>query len=573
MSATSRFWSAVSNLSSLFTPPSTPVGLPIDEAGHPLINHPITAALNEDTVGLGIATAGYGADADDHLYRRLSQAQRELPPVIQDRAIRLAWSLYETNPLAHGIIETIRDHVVAKGFTWRASDKAAQAILNRNWRDPINRWGVKQFDRVRDLSLFGELILAVFVNKADGFVRFASIDPGHVRAVYTNPDNPEDVWTIVVNPRRLGNELTAGDKFYRVIHMDEDINSTTFGRLIGASEGEQFTVPGGRRARTYDGSVFFFTINRVVSALRGRSDLMSTIDWLDAYDQMLFNFIDRTILTNAFVWDVKLQGATESQITSWKTKHAAIPRPGTVNVHNETEEWKEVSPTLGRSTYEIEQKTIKGQTLAASGLPPHWFGETETTRASANEMALPTMRRLEARQLLVQDMFKQIAEFIIDQAIIAGKLPKPDVDAATQLEIPYEVEVIAPKISGKDLSSASTSMVNVVQAIVLALKSMLIDKEEAQKMLAVLAAELGADIDLKTLRERMLAAGIEDTDIGMAGGTGTNLNPEPGRIVPASPEGAERDRGRGLAESLIEEVEADFKRRLRELRETYEGGG
>ena len=490
--------------------------------------------LTEAFDSLGIVTGSSVAiDPDDHLFRRLTEASRELPALTTQRAINLAWSLYESNPLAHGIIETIKDHVVGKGFEVHASSEEAQKVIDKHWNDYINNWDLKQHDRVRDLALFGELLLLAFVNEADGRVRLSSVDPGFIRAAYTRPDNPEVVDTIIVNSKRHSDtrDVLASDKIYKVIQEDEDIGSPTYGLLTGNKPDETFSVPGSKKVHLYDGCCFYFTINRVTGAIRGRSDIMSAIDWIDAHDQILFNFVDRTLLMNCFVWDVTLKGANQTQIEAWQARHATTPKPGTVNVHNEGEEWDEVSPKMNQQDFSIQQSTVKGQSLAAVGLPPHWFGESDVNRASAENISLPALTRLKARQLYIKYLIEYVIQFVLDCAVAKGTLPKPDVETEGEK---YQFEVHVPEMSQKSIATAGATLLNIVQAIVIAIRSNIIDLPEAMNMFSLIAMEMGADINLEAMKRRMQEAGILDekgnsvAPPAMADDMGNGMNP----IVP-----------------------------------------
>lgn len=520
------------------------------------------AALREqveslkEEIGLGIAAYPYQIDPDDHLYRRLSQATRELPSVIAERARFLSWTLYESNPLAHGIIETIKDWVVGKGFSATSADPEVQRVIDRHWNDPVNNWQLRQGDRVRDLSIYGEAVYVTFVNKANGNVRLGSIDPQLVRQVYTDPENPEVIHTLIVNPRRgVGTSavLSDNDRYYRVIHVDENPGSSTFGYLVGAADTDRFRPPGSKRSFRYNGSCFYFRINSVTGAVRGRPDLMPVIDWLDAYDQILFNFVDRTLLMNCFVWDVTLTNATDAQVLAWAQKHQQIPRPGTVNVHNENEKWEAVSPSIVRAEFEIQQKTLKSQILSFMGLPPHWFGEEPPSRASQSGSGdSPAVVRLSSRQLLFVSFLRQILQFSVDQAVIAKDLDKPK-KAAGDKSSPdsparHIFSIAAPEMSGKDLSQSATSMMNVAQALVIGINASVIDVPEAQRIFSIIAGELGADINLDSMIQRMKDADILDDEgypivnndvlapFGLADPVGNNPGGLPGK-TPAQQRG------------------------------------
>lgn len=476
------------------------------------------AALKEE-VGLGIAAYPYQVDPDDHLYRRLSQATRELPAIVAERARLLSWTLYESNPLAHGIIETIKDYIVGKGFSITSADPDVQRIIDRHWSDSVNQWQTKQSDRVRDLSIYGEAVYVTYVNKANGNVRISSIDPQLVKQVYTDPDNPEVVHTLVVNPKRgVGASAASSDtdRYYRVIHMDEDPGSSTFNYMMGAKDTDRFRPPGSRRSYRYTGSCFYFTINSVTGAVRGRPDLMPVLDWLDAYDQILFNFVDRTLLMNCFVWDVTIKNANEGQITSWISKHGRVPKPGTINVHNENETWVAVTPTLGSADFDIQQKTLKSQILSFMSMPPHWFGEEPPRANTSGNGDATAIVRLSARQLLFTSFLRQILQYSIDQAIIAKDLPKPTAASnptqADNKNPKYVFSIAAPEMSGRDLAGSATSMMNVVQALVIGINADVIDVPEAQRIFSIVAGEFGADINLDAMIKRMKDADILDDD-------------------------------------------------------------
>lgn len=435
-------------------------------------------------------------DPDDQLYRQLGgTSERELSPYVHDRALRLAWHMHEGNPVAHGIIEIMKDHIVGEGITLQSEDPEVVAVLQKHWKDPVNNWELKQHDRVRELSLFGEQCYIAFVNEADGQVKLASVDPLNIKEVWCNKDNPEDTVAIVVNDRSAGSNWNS-NKVYRVIHLDEDPESETFGHLIGMTEGETYKYPHGEKDHTYDGSCFWFTVNKISHAKRGRSDILSSLDWLDLNDQVHMNFADRMLLMNMFIWDVTLQGANDSQIQEWMGKYGSTPKPATVRVHNENEAWKPEAPDLKAAEFETHQKAMKAQILSSTNLPPHWFGEQDANRATAVEMGSPTLKRLTSRQVFVRFMIHHILCFQLDQAAIAGVLAKPE-------EGEWEFEVVMPEISVRDLQQASTGLFQATNALSVAWNAGFIDVVEAQNLFAIVASQLGADINVPEMRKRL----------------------------------------------------------------------
>jgi hypothetical protein len=256
--------------------------------------------------------------------------------------------------------------------------------------------------------------------------------------------------------------------------MDEDPESETFGRLTG--------------------ECFYFAINKARSASRGVSDLFAIGDYLDGYDKMLFGLIDRVGFANAFIWDVLLKGATEEQIQDW-LKDQRPPRPGSVRAHNEQVEWKAVSPELRAQDFNEAARTIKNMNLAGAGFPEHWFAEGgNANRATAVEMGEPTLKTLLERQGYVAFMLRQLLEFVLDQAVAAGTL-------AEGADRRFQVQM--PEMSVRDLAKAAQALAQVGTTVVELRRAQLIDAETAQKLVASAAIQLGVEMDLHALREKL----------------------------------------------------------------------
>jgi hypothetical protein len=389
---------------------------------------------------------GLGIDPDDDQYRRLSShPDRDLNPVTHERMLEIAYRLYDRNPLAHRIVELTKDFVIGGGVSYRAENPEVQAILDDFWADPINNWNLKQHDRALELGLFGEQCYPVFVNPYNGRVRLGSLDPARISEVRTNPENAEEVQAII--PKGTGQQPL------RIMHQDEEPGSPTFGRLVG--------------------DCFYFAINKVSNASRGRSDLLCLADWIDGYEQFLFNRIDRSALISAFVWDVTLEGMSEEEIAGWLKKNPS-PKPGSVRAHNEKVRWEAVSPDLKADDAIGEARLLRNFILSGAGFPEHWFSDgSQVNRATAVEMGVPTLKRLSARQRYFRYMIEYIFRFAIDQAIIHGRISQ---------ETDARFKVILPELSQLDMEKATGSLERLSKALASAEKRGWITKEMAGKM-------------------------------------------------------------------------------------------
>jgi hypothetical protein len=419
---------------------------------------------------------------------------RDLMPPMHARMQQVAYYLYLVNPLAHRIVEHTKNYVVGDGVEIKAENPAAQRVLDAFWHDAINRMDLMVPEVVKELSIFGEQCWLAAVNPVNGRVRLGYLDPAEIEAIEwgeieleigedanrnseSGTRDANSGSTAISVPVAVWRRPAAGERNsrrFRIARLDEDPDSPTFGRLTG--------------------ECFYFAINKARSASRGVSDLFAIGDYLDGYDKMLFGLIDRVGFANAFIWDVLLKGATEEQIQDW-LKDQRPPRPGSVRAHNEQVEWKAVSPELRAQDFNEAARTIKNMNLAGAGFPEHWFAEGgNANRATAVEMGEPTLKTLLERQGYVAFMLRQLLEFVLDQAVAAGTL-------AEGADRRFQVQM--PEMSVRDLAKAAQALAQVGTTVVELRRAQLIDAETAQKLVASAAIQLGVEMDLHALREKL----------------------------------------------------------------------
>lgn len=428
--------------------------------------------------------AGDGIDADDYLYRRLSQSQRDLSPLQHDRHLQIVSHLFEMNPLARRIVEQTKDFVVGDGFTVSSPVPEIDAVLKAFWKDPITDLAATQHNKALELGLCGEQILQVFTNEVSGHVRLGVIDPIDVSMVIHDPDNR----TIPVGIQLKG----QSPRKYRTLYSEPDPTL--------------FTAPTVQLRETLsDGDVFYFAVNKLTGMTRGRSDLLCLIDWLDGYDRYLFDGMERAALINAFIWDVTLDDMKETDIQAWLMKHGVPPKPGTVRAHNQKEKWEAQTPDLKQSDTREGGKTLRNHILGGAGIPVHWYGEGEdSNKASATEMGTPVFRRLKTRQLVVKTMLLSLCRYQVQRAIqpapgVRGPLAEFErvllPGASDPVPATEAILLQEAAISTKDLQQAATTLLAVSQAVSLNVMNGLMQKSTAIKIITVAANELGVDLN------------------------------------------------------------------------------
>jgi len=207
------------------------------------VDFEVPMKLKEGVMGGGNIDSG-----EDYGWRSLTaQAQRDLSPLAQKRMQEIAFYLYDSNPMAHRIIDIGKEFIVGDGFRYMAKDEKIQKVLDEFWNDPDNAWNIKQDSKVLELSLWGEQCYPVYVNKHNGHVKIGYLDPGLISKVKLDSSNPERVDEVHWSKRSKVIK-------WKAINTDNKVRSKTSGRLVG--------------------DCFYFSINRVVFSSRGRSDLL-----------------------------------------------------------------------------------------------------------------------------------------------------------------------------------------------------------------------------------------------------------------------------------------------------------
>lgn len=416
---------------------------------------------------------GTTIDADEDQWRPLTgDTRRDLSPITQSRMREMAVYLWESNLLANRLIELPLAYLLGEGVALHCDDEENQKTLDRFWRDPINQMDIKLTKKLRELALYGEQCYPAFVNEHSGHVRLGYLDPALIETVVVDPDNPEQPIGIVTCKDRKGVA-----RRYKVI--------------VNGAEEDLFTRRTQEiRATFTDGEAFYFTINDLSNGRRGRSDLLAQADWLDGYDQFLFGELDRAQFLRAFLWDVTLKGATPEEVKA-RARDIGPPAPGSVRVHNDSEEWTTETPSLQASDNSETARLFRNHILGGRTIPEHWFGGGgDVNRAVGAEMGEPTFKDFSMRQKTAKYMLECIGVYVLRKAALASGEAEPDPE-----DDRYRVEAVFPEMTARDTSKYAAALQQVVVAAGMALDKNLITKETALKIINSIAGRLGIEID------------------------------------------------------------------------------
>lgn len=459
---------------------------------------------------------GYVDDVDDDLpgnqnsrhWRRITQSASDFGSYDQEKMQKMALYLSDRNPLARGIVDLITGFVVGEGFTVTSKDEKVRESIDRFWADGGNDMDSRVEDFTRELAIYGEQLVLAFVNDASGRVALVSVDPRTIKSVMPHPMATDRPYAVGL----LGDQSGVA-RWVKIIAEDDDPNSETFGRLVGAAEGESLRVgeetrpfyqPPVAEAGSRLAGCFFFPINKPRSAMRGRSDLLPVADMVDLYDRLIFDESERMSFLRTFVWWRKVTGADAATLKAKAMEPP--PKPGTVLLTNESEEWTAVSPDLNSADSQITADLILALVATGVGLPKLWLnGSMDINKATATESADPALKRLTMRQKYVRRCVERMVRFALDTAVTAGAL-------ADEGDAGIEFTVTVPEMSSKDLEKASRSLQTTIQGLGMADAANWIDDETAQEAVVLMLGQLGLDVDIDEMRDRIEAQKEEDAE-------------------------------------------------------------
>lgn len=418
------------------------------------------------------ARAAAAADRSEPGWRpAAAAARRDLAPAAQARMRERAVELWETNLLAHRLVELPVAWLLAEGVRLAAPDPRAQTWLDEFWRDPVTDMRRNLPRMMREMALFGEQCWPAFVDPLSGRARLGYIDPCRIAEVTADPDNASQPVGVTIG--------SAGDAPARRYRTVVNGPETVFG-------------PAARRLRAAmaDGECFLFQRNRPMGATRGRSDLLPALEWLADYDRFMRGEVERAEFLRAFVWDVTVENADQDEIEK-RAAEIGVPAPGAAMVHNQFETWRAVAPPLGGADVAAASRALRNHVLAGMGWPEHWFGSGgDVNRATAAEMGDPAFKALALRRREWTAILEEIGAFVVrrrrDPAARDPGAPLPHEQTPT---------VEWPELAPRDETRHARALADTVAAVLPALDRGLLAAPTALRLIRSVAERYGVEFD------------------------------------------------------------------------------
>lgn len=421
-------------------------------------------------------------DPKDVGYRTLGATSRDLYGLTLKRAQEMSLHLYRSNPMAHRLIQIYRSYCAGEGFQIVGHNPEVQAVLDEAWTSPRSDLEENHPGFTRDWFIFGEAPIPVTADDA-GNTTVGWIDPTTIESVERDTRNNLLLTRLHVK-KGHGPETEA----LQIVTTSTDPLDESAGLLVGEA--------------------FFWPFDRINNATRGTPFLLPIIDWLDIYDQNLWEMVERVKAMRAHMWDVTVtgdSGMVESLEKKWGT---AAPKTGTTRFHNEKVSVEAVAPQLGQYEDVNGARFILRHISTGGGVAPHWLSEPEdANRSTAESMDDPVLKNLVDVQATWQRHITRLCQFIVDRKVQAGFLDRvlPRYDANNESPLDGAegnpeparnlVEVVVPEIEGDNVAKAATTLLQVAQAFTALDHLNVVGQEAQRKIIRSILPALGVPED------------------------------------------------------------------------------
>lgn len=353
------------------------------------------------------------------VYRDRYNYQRDV--VLQESL--LAWRL---NPLARRLVTLTRQYVVDQ-IDFACPDEGSARFLKELWEHPLNRLGERLAEWSDELSITGNLFIALTTDSAG---------MSYIRVFPTDSINEIET---------AGNDVQQETAYMPKASIDDPDPVHIL----------NYWAYRNRKPKTV---MLHFAVNRLAGMKWGEPDIAPLLPWLARYASWLEDRVRLNRFRQAYLYDVKmLAGASAADVEArQKELNSHPPSPGSILVHNESEEWTVQAPKLDAFEANNDGLSLKKFIAAGHGVPLHWLSEPESsTRTTAEAAGTPTFKTLEDRQRFFLAMVQQILTVCVARRAMRGD---------TRVDPTAAIVVTAGDVSERDNAALALATSQIVEA-------------------------------------------------------------------------------------------------------------
>ena len=355
---------------------------------------------------------------------------------------------YESNSLAKEMVN-LAAGIVFNGWSVSTDNIKLQKWINKNWNSEND---LSSFlpRYIKESMVFGELCLRAVRNETTGEIFLANIDSRMIKKAIPAKDNTNYIDRIEV----YKNEKSDETEFLKVIRKQTDDSGKIY----------------------YEGEVFFFTYNSLMSTSRGIPDLFPIFTFLDGFNTIIKESIRRIKIVNWVVWHLTLENAEKDEIDK-KTEDIKSVKPGSVVVTGSNEKYELAGGARNGGRFDADKiaNMIIRACIIVYGFPEHFFAEGRTAnRATATEMGTPVVANLTKRQNERVSNLRFVFDYIIWSGI-KGKSLSAAAGGST-----YSINV--NKITSRDIKTVAEAAKTLAEFVDMTKDKLKISEDQAREI-------------------------------------------------------------------------------------------
>lgn len=294
--------------------------------------------------------------------------------------------------------------------------------------------------RERACATDGSQFFAMYTDPRTGRVQTRSIPLVEIQDIITNPDDRDDPWYYKRSTISTQLIVASGQETFTTQKQ-----TTIYHPAVTYQPKSRPTSIDGHQVR-WDAPVVAMMVNRLDGWRFGIGDVYAGLPWARSYKDFLEDWSRLVKALSRFAWRATAKGRNQQQV---RNTLAAAPttdpitgapqRSGATLIAPDGQ-GLEAIPKSGATIDSDSGRPLAAMVAAAMGVPVTMLlGDPGVTgaRATAETLDQPTQLGMQARQSLWVDFFRDVADYVIDQAIKAPEGPlkgKRVVDAITGQE-------------------------------------------------------------------------------------------------------------------------------------------
>ncbi len=377
-----------------------------------------------------------------------TQESRDFETTHRERILRACHLAYGLQGLGENLIDTHLDFMLGDSLKPVAAKKddgkpnqALQDILDEIWEDPRNDLLDDHEELVKTLLIEGELFQPATISTVDGHIETGWLDPLKVQAVIQ--DNRGRDAFLQVKPASGGGapiRLFILDSLNDQIALEvpEDGKGVMIVEKTTGDNGVEMLV----RRQLADGVCFAWFWNRPKGGQRGRGELTTVLDHVDAYDEMIWSTVDVQNIKRLFMAHVSspsIKLPSEGRDFLKQLGMLTVPRNPKTFATNDKVKIELLSVKASESERWLVQE-LGTSIMGAKGFPENWRGsQGNTNLAGAKASEFLPLRRLRRKQRKVKKLFKRRIDIELELKRRAG-VTIPD----------GKYELVTMDVGGKD---------------------------------------------------------------------------------------------------------------------------